>query len=158
MPIDFLLDKFEYCPDTGLVLNKRKGKPSATATADGYLKSTITCEGQLYTYLTHRLAWTLHHKKKPEDVIDHKNGIRCCNRIDNLREVTHEVNMNNRSVPLTYREREEIKSIEVRCLDEKWQVVTVMDWGGMFHFAPNNLKQEAVALQNQLRSYLHRGE
>ncbi len=46
-------------------------------------------------YLTHRLAWLYVHGYWPEPQIDHKNGVRNDNRIDNLREVTPRCNAQN---------------------------------------------------------------
>lgn len=43
----------------------------------------------------HRIAWAIHYGKWPDGPIDHLNGIRCDNRIENLRSVTHQVNCQN---------------------------------------------------------------
>lgn len=88
---------------------KRKG--NSICTSKGKIKkNTIGKKGYLYTYLTdkngntkgiftHRLvaqAFIPNPGNKPE--IDHINGIRNDNRVENLRWVTKEENMNN---PLT---------------------------------------------------------
>ena len=88
---------------------KRKG--NSICTLKGKIKkNTIGKKGYLYTYLTdkngntksiftHRLvaqAFISNPENKPE--IDHINGIRNDNRVENLRWVTKEENMNN---PLT---------------------------------------------------------
>ena len=50
-------------------------------------------------YQAHRLAWLLFYKKDPGDLfIDHKNGDRLDNRIENLRETTPAQNSQNRKV------------------------------------------------------------
>lgn len=47
-------------------------------------------------YLEHRLIWLYHYGKWPKECIDHINGIRDDNRIENLREATKQQNMLNR--------------------------------------------------------------
>ena len=44
----------------------------------------------------HRIAWAMYHGKWPEGEIDHINGKRSDNRIENLRDVTLSVNQRNR--------------------------------------------------------------
>jgi hypothetical protein len=46
-------------------------------------------------YLTHRLVYMMHFGKLPK-YLDHINGIRTDNRIENLREATHSQNQCNR--------------------------------------------------------------
>lgn len=46
-------------------------------------------------YYAHRIAWALHYGIWPEEV-DHRNGERGDNRIRNLRDVSHQVNMQNK--------------------------------------------------------------
>lgn len=46
-------------------------------------------------YVAHRIAWKLHYKKEPVDLVDHINGDPGDNRIDNLREATHSQNRVN---------------------------------------------------------------
>ncbi len=46
-------------------------------------------------YPVHRIIWLLHYKVWPRRHIDHINGIKTDNRIENLREVTHRQNMRN---------------------------------------------------------------
>lgn len=50
-------------------------------------------------YLEHHLIWLLFNGKLPELYIDHINGDPTDNRIENLREVSHKVNMQNRRSP-----------------------------------------------------------
>lgn len=63
--------------------------------ADGYWRVMIDNK----RYLAHRLAWFYTHGVWPEHTIDHINGIRTDNRICNLRDVPHEINILNRHAP-----------------------------------------------------------
>jgi len=55
---------------------------------------SIRVNGKLYQ--EHRLAWLLHYGYLPAKDIDHRNGIKTDNRIDNLREATDAENQQNR--------------------------------------------------------------
>jgi hypothetical protein len=47
------------------------------------------------TYVVHRLIWLYHYGYLPENDIDHINRNRADNRIENLREVSHQCNLRN---------------------------------------------------------------
>lgn len=55
-------------------------------------------EGRIFNekYYAHRVAWALHTQSWPDGHIDHINGNRADNRIDNLRDVTRSQNLHNR--------------------------------------------------------------
>jgi hypothetical protein len=64
---------------------------------DGYLCAAI--DGR--TYAAHRLAWLYVYGAWPDDILDHKNRVRTDNRIDNLRQATRSINVQNSTVPAT---------------------------------------------------------
>jgi HNH endonuclease/AP2 domain len=49
------------------------------------------------SYKLHRLAWLYVHGEMPKNDIDHINGIRHDNRIENLRDVTRKTNLENQT-------------------------------------------------------------
>jgi len=53
------------------------------------------------TLKAHRVAWAIHYGEWPSDHIDHINGITDDNRIVNLRVVTNQENMRNKSMRLS---------------------------------------------------------
>ena len=59
-------------------------KPAGYIRPDLYI--AVRLKGQIY--LAHRVVWCLHYGYWPTELIDHINGIRHDNRIENLREVT----------------------------------------------------------------------
>lgn len=90
---------FNYNPSTGIFTRKIK-------TGRGTFQGQEIGSWDLYGYKTtrigkksfkiHRLAWLYVHGVWPVGDVDHINGIRCDNRIENLRCVSRQVNLQNR--------------------------------------------------------------
>ena len=49
-------------------------------------------------YFAHRVIWAMTHDEWPADQIDHINGVRDDNRLENLRSVSHAENLKNQKV------------------------------------------------------------
>ncbi len=49
-------------------------------------------------YYAHRVVWFLHYGEWPEECIDHINGVRSDNRVENLRSVSKRVNIKNSKI------------------------------------------------------------
>lgn len=93
-----LKELLEYQRDTGVfiwrIASGARAKAGATAGAfDTYGYRQIQIKKRLY--LAHRLAWLYEFGYWPEKTIDHINGIKDDNRIDNLREVSMQQNKQN---------------------------------------------------------------
>lgn len=68
------------------------GKPALTAkTAQGYKNGSIFGK----RYLAHRVIWAMMNGAWPKDQIDHIDGDRANNRLENLRGVSHQENSRN---------------------------------------------------------------
>jgi hypothetical protein len=98
IPINTLREAFQHDAATGDLKWKMKssrkiivGSVAGTRRADGYV--SVRYLGCLM--LAHRVVWAIHHGKWPAHEIDHKNGIKYDNRIENLREATSTQNKYN---------------------------------------------------------------
>ena len=89
---------FDYNAETGTLFwkvargtNKREGLPAGCIGSRGYFVTRSF--GKLY--YNHRLIWLWVNGYFPETNIDHKNKDKIDNRIENLREVSHQCNIRN---------------------------------------------------------------
>lgn len=88
-----LQEKLSYNPLTGIFSRIEPGKSKVgTSHPNGYLQ--IRVDGK--RYLAHRLAWLYMFGDWPSSELDHANGDRLDNRIENLRLATRSQNNGNR--------------------------------------------------------------
>ena len=86
------MENILYNPISGEFTRKVGKNKVGSLDKDGYLCIKVSNK----TYKAHRLAWYLHYGDWPKDQLDHINGVRDDNRIENLREVTSQQNNFNR--------------------------------------------------------------
>lgn len=89
----FLKEKFNYDPATGIFsrISKRCRNPNGVQDKDGYIRFRINGR----TYSGHRMAWIYMNGHDSRFLIDHVNGDKSDNRIENLREATSSQNLHN---------------------------------------------------------------
>jgi len=95
--------EFHYDPVTG-VFRRRFAKPfsnrrpwsvAGSVATKGYLQISVGNK----LFMAHRLAWMYVYGDWPKQQIDHINGRKDDNRIDNLRDVSGSINMLNQTKP-----------------------------------------------------------
>jgi hypothetical protein len=102
-----LKELFDYDPTTGALIwkNRDTGRPSidravnkriAGREALNFLSEKGYKRGTLFgqSVRTHRVVYKWHHGSEPKE-IDHRNGVRTDNRIENLRGADRRLNMSN---------------------------------------------------------------
>lgn len=117
---EYLKSILNYDPLTGILtwVNSSRGGwngKEAGTPCIGYLRITINKKN----YLAHRLAWLYIYGKFPDGILDHIDGDKTNNRINNLREATFSQNVMNQSI--TSRNSSGAKNVHWCNLTKKWR-------------------------------------
>ena len=120
LSLDRLRSVLTFEPNTGIFrwripISKKSNEIGAKAgciNANGYVFIRVGCR----QYLAHRLAWLYSHGEWPNAIVDHINGDRSDNRIDNLRLANK--SLNGANAALSKRNRVGIKGVYQR--NNRW--------------------------------------
>lgn len=88
IPIDRVLDAFSYDAENGVLINKKTSFAYRRCDPRGYV--VVPFEGVVY--MAHRLIYAIVYGKEPNE-IDHINGIKDDNRLENIRSCTRSQNI-----------------------------------------------------------------
>jgi hypothetical protein len=92
---------YTYCPVSGELIGLQ-GNVITKKNSGGYILSSVYYGTKPFFIRAHRLAWFLHYGHLPVNSIDHIDGNKSNNRIDNLRDVTNQQNHWNRTTAKGY--------------------------------------------------------
>jgi hypothetical protein len=145
--IQRIRELLNYCPTTGLFTWKvrrgglKAGSRAGYRNSEGYLR--ISIDG--VRHFAHRLAYAIYHSVMPPRgvQVDHIDGDRANNRIDNLRLATHAENMRNRQKP-GKRNRSGATGVCWYIRDQKWSA-QIKKNGRQIHLGYFTNKQDAIA-------------
>lgn len=149
---DYLRQIFNYKDGNLYWINPRQGiKPNTkagTLNQDGYIHIKLNQK----RYRGHRLIFFYHYGYFPIEV-DHINGVRNDNRIENLREATKSQNAHNKQKPIN--NKSGVKGVYWRKDADKWAVEIAMN-GKKYHFGHYKDFKEACFVALQKRYELHK--
>lgn len=119
----------------------RAGSYAGTITSNGYLAVTVSKK----VYLVHRVVWA-YFNGDTEFMIDHKNGNKLDNRIENLREATSQQNNRN---------RKNAKGVTYVKKSKKWQAQICVSGKAIYLGTYSNKKDALSARRNAELKYFN---
>lgn len=170
---DQLRELLHYDPETGKLFWKER---PASMFKDGYFSRQANCNRWNVRYAgkvamdtkksdgykhgtlhgaqisAHRVAWAIHYGAWPVEFIDHKNGVKADNRIENLREASHTENNHNARAMTT--NRSGVKGVNWDKVNKKWKVA-VMANGKRHHIGRFLSLDDAAAARRSAAEVLH---
>lgn len=154
-----------YDPTTGLITwkgdrfcwnGRRKhcasGAEAGTLRRDGY--RSIFIDGK--SFLAHRVAWLLAHGAWPDGDIDHIDGNRQNNRIENLRDVSRRTNLQNRRAAGSHRKHGSLLGAAWHASTGKWRAL-IKHEGRQVSLGYFATEQEAHVAYVEAKRRLHEG-
>jgi hypothetical protein len=144
MPVAALREKYRY--DNGKLFDRKTGRRAGSLSKKGYVN--VWFEGKIYR--VHRVVMALHLGGDISDrFVDHINGDRADNRIENLRLVDYKTN--NRNVSILKNNKSGHSGVCWNKAKKKWRVQIKV--GGKAHFIGLFVKKEdAIAEAKKFRA------
>ena len=127
---------------------KKKGEPVSCKTDKGYFRVGLFGK----TYRVHRLIYLLHHGYLPNE-LDHIDGNRSNNRIENLREATKSQNQYNKGIQKN--NTSGVKGVWFDKVAKKWSTQLFVK-GKKFYFGYFDSLEEAKKVIETARNNLHK--
>lgn len=149
-PIDIveLRGNYIYLPSGALAINGYKPKRVGYQINTGY--EMIRFKGKIFP--AHRLIWAFHFYDPKDKEIDHIDGDKLNNKIENLRAVTPSENRQN--MPAFSSSKSGIKGVYWEAASRRW-VATLKSAGGVSIKKRCHTKEEAISARMELEAIYH---
>jgi len=142
---------FIYDNENGVLYRRINRGPSkagdfvGTVTDRGYLSVEIESR----TYYVHRIIWFMIHGDWPKNQIDHINGNRCDNRLENLRDVSSGENCRNSKMPCN--NKSGVTGVKFHKRTGKWKAQVFVEGKSKFLGYFSNIEDAENAVSNARR-------
>lgn len=123
-------------------------KAGAVCRHNGYAAITLGLPGKRVKMYAHRVAWLLHTGSWPELYLDHINGNRQDNRIENLRQVTYAENHKNQQLSGRNTSGHFGVYYNPKCPKHPWQA-RISSYGKVDYLGSYVTKEEAIAVRKE---------
>jgi hypothetical protein len=134
--LDKMLAIWEYNPKLGKIVNKRTKRPlNGFLGSDKYLRVDVRVNGRKLNVSYSRAVWALCYEQWPKDEIDHLNGDRRDNRIENLRECTSSENSLNKYLPWESNEETQIPGVYLEHKNRRASFISGIRDGRIYGFS-----------------------
>jgi hypothetical protein len=154
-----LHELLDYSPETGLfkwkIAHSRRvhvGDVAGSTSIKGYI--LIGVDG--FVYRAHRLVWLYVHGEFPKHYIDHINGIKTDNRIENLRDVSSKINNENQKYAPSHNKSCGVLGVSREKNHRRWRAVITID-KKQVHIGYFDTIEEAEAAYVTKKRKLHVG-
>ena len=120
-PIDELRKKFAYRSDGVLIWKRPEGRKIKSGSVAGWIDRNgyLSIQTRNVAYRAHRVIWAILKREDPLDYqIDHINGNKLDNRVENLRKATQRQNTFN---------RKNVKGCSFHIRKNKWDARIMID-------------------------------
>ena len=118
----YLLERYTYDPEAGTIRHKGRHRVvKGLVNNHGYHRISIRVGKGRTKVMIHRAAWALFYGRWPKE-IDHLNGNKTDNRIENLREVSRGENDQNRVWKWKPNARTGLPGVYYRATESRYRV------------------------------------
>lgn len=130
----------------------RAGDPAGSLIQKGYMVTSLTHEGVKKMIYIHRLVWALHHGQWPEEELDHRDGDKTHNKIDNLRLASRGEQTWNRLTPNN--NTSGAKGVSWHKVQQRW-VARITANGKRYSLGYHDTVESAAAAYQEASMRLH---
>lgn len=131
-----------------VIIKKREGSPSCVGDILGTMERTGYRRTSFFNkkFFIHTLVWLWHNEEWPQMELDHLNGIRDDNRIENLRDVPRKLNVRNANRTST--NTSGVTWVSFEAASGRWLLRIVVD-KKLVLCKRTSTKEEAIALREK---------
>lgn len=150
LPVEELKSCYVYDSLNGKFYSRQSGHEVGFVDVHGSVILVPWFKGRRFQ--AHRVAWAFMHGDPLDSYVDHRNGIRHDNSIDNLRLASH--SQNNHNMGMVSRNTSGFKGVSYSAQRRKWEAKVKLH-GKTHHFGRFDSAEDAAIAATNGRLLLH---